>query len=307
MDMRSKARGALLGSALGDALGAGFEGHWAPSLAEIDEAVEARLAISYTDDTAMTIAFAQSLLAVGDLDEDNLAATFAQRWRAEPWRGYGRGTRSLLRAISEGGSWRELAPAQFGGTGSLGNGAAMRVAPAALFAVGEIERTLELARRSARVTHTHALGVDGATLQAGVVAFAFRTPADEPIGREGLLAAARAFVAERATHEQLDRVAALPADATPGDVATMIGCGIDALSSVPAALSAALLAGGSVADTVRYTVAIGGDTDTIASMAAAITGAHLGAEAIPETWLDRLEDRELLIDLADGLVGQGDR
>ena len=155
-------------------------------------------------------------------------------------------------------------------------------APAAVFAAGDTERTLDLARRSARVTHAHPLGVDGAALQAGVVAFALRTPADQPIDREGLLAAARASVAEEAMRVQLDAVAGLPADATPSDVAVRIGHGIDALSSVPAALAAALLAGGSVVDTFRFALAIGGDTDTISSMAGAVTGAHLGAEAIPE-------------------------
>ena len=293
MDQRSKARGALLGAALGDALGSSLEGR-TPSPSD----VEAALAVSshsldgghgpsagptlyWTDDTAMTIAFAESLVAVGDLDEDHLARTFARHWRQEPWRGYGRGTRSLLREVHEGGSWRTLAPAQFDG-GSYGNGAAMRVAPAAVFAAGDTERTLDLARRSARVTHAHPLGVDGAALQAGVVAFALRTPADQPIDREGLLAAARASVAEEAMGVQLDAVAGLPADATPSDVAVRIGHGIDALSSVPAALAAALLAGGSVVDTFRFALAIGGDTDTISSMAGAVTGAHLGAEAIPE-------------------------
>jgi poly(ADP-ribose) glycohydrolase ARH3 len=301
MERRSKARGALLGAALGDALGCGFEGHPAPSASEVRDVLRAHGTLRYTDDTAMTIALAESLVAVSDLDEDHLAATFARHWHAEHWRGYGRGTASLLRAIDGGGSWRELAPAQFEG-GSYGNGAAMRVAPVAILAGGDIHRTLDLARRSAQVTHAHLLGIDGAALQAGVVALALASPADEPLDPQAVLAAAADFVTEEVMQEQLTRVGELAAHALPAEVATHIGHGVDALSSVPAALVSALLASGSMSDTIRYAIAIGGDTDTIASMAAGITGAHLGAEAIPDAWLARLESRERLIGLADGLV-----
>lgn len=301
MDLRSKARGALLGAALGDALGRGFEGDPSPSGSEIGDVLRAHATLHYTDDTAMTIALAESLVAVGDLDEDHLAETFARHWHGEPWRGYGGGTASLLRAIHGGGSWRELAPAQFDG-GSYGNGAAMRVAPVALLAGGDVPRTLDLARRSARVTHAHPLGIDGAALQAGVVALALATPEDAPLDRQAVLTAAGGFVTETAMRHQLERVAELPAHALPAEVAARIGHGIDALSSVPAALAAALVAGGSLSDTIRFAIAIGGDTDTIASMAAAITGAHLGAEAVPEAWLARLESRDRIIGLADRLV-----
>ncbi len=249
----------------------------------------------------MTIALAESMVAVGDLDENHLAATFAHHWHAEPWRGYGRGTAALLRAIHGGGSWRELAPAQFDG-GSHGNGAAMRVAPVAIRAAGDISLALDLARRSAQVTHAHPLGIDGAALQAGVVALALAADPGEPLDRAVVLAAAADFVTEEAMRHQLARVGDLTAHALPAGVAARIGHGIDALSSVPAALAAALLAGGSLSNTIRFAIAIGGDTDTIASMAGAISGAHLGAEAVPEAWLARLESRDRLVSLADGLV-----
>ena len=71
---------------------------------------------------------------------------------------------------------------------------------------------------------------------------------------------------------------------------------------MPATLAAALLAGDSMKETMRFAIAIGGDTDTIASMAGAVTGAHLGAEAIPEAWLAQLEARDRLVELADGLM-----
>ena len=166
----SKARGALLGAAVGDALGQPLEGHRAPGPRDIDLALAPDRDLRWTDDTALTIALAESLVDVGDLDEDRLAAAFARAWSTEPWRGFGARAATLFQAVIEGGSWRELARAAH----SWGNGAAMRVAPIAVFAAGDIEHTLDLARRSALVTHTHPLGVDGAVAQAFAVASALR-------------------------------------------------------------------------------------------------------------------------------------
>jgi hypothetical protein len=58
---------------------------------------------------------------------------------------------ALLGHVAAGGPWRTAAAAQFGGRGNQGDGAAMRVAPAAFFVAGDLEVTLQLASRSARV------------------------------------------------------------------------------------------------------------------------------------------------------------
>ena len=58
--------------------------------------------------------------------------------------------------------------------------------------------------------------------------------------------------------------------------------------SVPAAVYAAT-AHGTFEEAVTFAVACGGDTDTIAAMAGAVSGAHLGADVIPARWLDALE------------------
>jgi len=283
---RSKARGALLGAAVGDALGQPLEGHRAPGPRDIELALAPDRDLRWTDDTALTIALAESLVDAGDLDEDRLAAAFARAWSAERWRGFGARAAALLQAVEEGGSWAELARE----THSWGNGAAMRVAPIAVFAAGDIEHTLDLARRSALVTHTHPLGVDGAVAQAFAVASALRPDAAGELSVSPQM------------QEQLDRVESMPAAATPDDVAYQIGHGIDALSSVPAACAVARLAGDSMEAAMHFAMAVGGDTDTIASMAGAIVGARLGAGAIPGAWLDRLESRDRLIELADQLV-----
>jgi poly(ADP-ribose) glycohydrolase ARH3 len=282
---RSKARGTLLGVACGDALGAPYEGLAHPGSPEPTRVDEGLSALRYTDDTAMTLALAESLVEHGGLVEDHLADAFVRSWREEPWRGYGRGTFQLLRKLEAGGHWRQAAIDQFGGQGSWGNGAAMRVAPIALFAGGDPARAAELARRSARVTHAHPLGVDGASLQAAAVAIALRTPAHHSIVAREFIGALRGFVREPALVLQLDAVGGLAEDASAAEVAARIGSGVDALSSVPAAIAAAIRADGSLPAAIAGAIAMGGDTDTIASMAGAIVGAHLGAEAVPQAWV----------------------
>lgn len=307
LELSLKARGALLGAACGDALGAPFEGMPTRLRDDLTAFDQSTAMLRYTDDTAMTIGLAESLIEVGDLDEDHLATVFARHWRAEPWRGYGRSTFGLLQSLAAGASWRTVAATRFGGQGSWGNGAAMRVTPVALFA-REVHGAMDLARRTAVVTHAHPLAIDGAAVQAGAIALAMETPADLPLRAATLLGRLRILAREGRMADQLARLADIAADEPePAVVARQLGNGVDALSSVPAAIAAALLAGGhttgdAMEGAIRFAIAVGGDTDTIASMAGAIVGAHLGAESVPQAWIRRLEGADRLIQLADRLA-----
>lgn len=295
-------RGALVGTVVGDALGAPVEGHPGP-------VAEARLVyleehgrrFRYTDDSAMTFALAESLLFCGDLDEDHLAATFAAHYERDPARGYGPGTASLLARVAAGADWRKAADRQFGGQGSLGNGAAMRVAPIALYSHGDLHRTVALARRSARVTHAHPEGVDGAAVQAAAVALALAQPGDLHLDGGAFLAAVRQVAATEALARNLDVVAGVAPGSSAGDVAAVMGTGITAAEAVPAAICAFLSHPDSFAGTVSFAIGLGGDTDTIAAMAAAISGARLGASSVPPSWMEQVEGTKKAITLADRL------
>lgn len=99
--LQDRYRGALVGVAVGDALGAAFEGYPGPVPAgQVRQHLDGILPVSYTDDTAMTIAAADPLLHCDGLDEDNLAGAFAARHEHEPDRGYGAGTVDLLQQPS---------------------------------------------------------------------------------------------------------------------------------------------------------------------------------------------------------------
>lgn len=299
-DFTDRWRGAMLGTALGDAVGAPFEGQVRVAASQVHAWIEDDAPLTWTDDTAMTIGLAHSLIdRGGHIDPQHLGDRFAADFRAEPWRGYGAGPPAIFAAAARGTPYLEAAADMFGGTGSYGNGAAMRAVPAAIVAAGDLDEVAEIARAQARVTHAHPLGQDGAALLATAVAV-LASPHDTAP------AIALGRLAERLHTPQMRRAlasaVALGDDPDPAEIASTVGSGIAAVEAVPAAVAAFLGAAGSAEAVLTLAVTVGGDTDTIAAMATAMAGAHLGASALPQALLDRLESRTELVALADALA-----
>jgi ADP-ribosylglycohydrolase len=164
MKLLPKFLGGMVGSALGDAIGElAFrypeKERLSTHVAEVDTLV-------YTDDTAMAIALAESLIATGDVDAKHLGDCFRVHFEREPWRGYGPGPPAIFARVVDGSiSYEEAARELYGGAGSLGNGAAMRIVPLGLLFHAS-NGLYSKAETTASVTHAHALGIDGAAIQA---------------------------------------------------------------------------------------------------------------------------------------------
>jgi poly(ADP-ribose) glycohydrolase ARH3 len=124
----------------------------------------------YTDDTQMTLGVAECMLARGTIDPGELARRFWANY--EPWRGYGPCARKLLDAMKARRDWQTAVPAIFPGV-SLGNGAAMRADPSACCSM-TTSTASATKRRSAAITYTHPIGIDGAVIIAVAVALAVR-------------------------------------------------------------------------------------------------------------------------------------
>lgn len=293
--------GCLLGLALGDALGAPFEGRDRVKAGEVDRLVAGAGELCWTDDTHMALALAAALVAHGPtVDTERLGDHFARAYHREPWRGYGAGPPQVFALAARGRSYPEAAASLFGGRGSFGNGAAMRCAPVAIAGFPDIAAIAELATTQATVTHSHPEAVDAAVLVATVVGLALATPADQPLRLDatGLDAAQLRSPALQAAWSRLQVTAARPGDPAAHEgllaLAATFGTSVAARESVPAAIALALAAGDRLLDTIRTAISLGGDTDTVAAMAGAITGAHLGARAIPPALLQRLEAHQQL-------------
>jgi ADP-ribosylglycohydrolase len=89
------------------------------------------------------------------------------------------------------------------------------------------------------------------------------------------------------------------------EVARSLGNGVEAHLSVPSACYIAITYGPDFCDAIRAAISLGGDTDTIAGMAGAIVGAHVGEKGLPVEWVEQLEDgprgRSFAENLADRL------
>jgi len=119
----------------------------------------------------MALSVAEVLLSKERIDEDELAHLFAHRFIQEPWRGYAEGASKLLTLYANGAAWKVEAPRLFG-SGSYGNGGAMRAAPIGAYFAGDPERAGAEARKSAQVTHAHIEGQAGAIAVAAAAAVA---------------------------------------------------------------------------------------------------------------------------------------
>jgi ADP-ribosylglycohydrolase len=89
----------------------------------------------------------------GRVDPGALAAAFARRYDARPWRGYGAMARDILEDLGRGEPWDLAAGRAFGSQGSMGNGGAMRVAPVGAYWADDWDRVVVKARRSVQVIH----------------------------------------------------------------------------------------------------------------------------------------------------------
>ncbi|XP_028674631.1 ADP-ribosylhydrolase ARH3 [Erpetoichthys calabaricus] len=321
----SRFRGTLTGALLGDCLGAEFEGAEEVPLDRVIQhlgSLEENRGdgiLQYSDDTAMTRCVVQSLLSRSDFDDMDMARRFAEEYRRSPHRGYGAGVIRVFKKLLNPKCSDVFQPAreQFNGKGSFGNGGAMRAAPFAL-AYPDIHDVKKYARRCAQLTHASSLGYNGAVLQALAVHLALQgvmcwseflevliQEMEVVEGEQKSLSDARELNEGdypfsnrlRKVKEFLQRNSV-----AIEEVVSELGNGIAALHSVPTAIFCFLHCLEPLPElpphynglqrTIAYSLALGGDTDTIATMAAAIAGAHYGIEQVPDDWKNCCEGFE---------------
>ena len=293
-----KFAGSIAAAALGDAFGAPYEGgvlercFW-----QLIGRTSGRH--RWTDDTQMSLDIIESLLALGTIDQDDLAHRFAASYR---WsRGYGPGASRILKLIRRGVPW-QLAARQVFSNGSFGNGGAMRAPVVGLYyyLAGE-EKVAAAASAAAAVTHAHPLAKEGAVLVALATAFALGSvEAREILERLTTRAEAQEYAVK--LHKALEWLNR-PIRPDAREVAKGLGNGIAAVDScVTAIYISQLYRERPYEELLEFAISLGGDVDTIASMSSAIWGASRGLSALPESLLEKLECRESIVELAKKLA-----
>lgn len=281
------ARRSLEGLSLGDAFGE----RWFPLFREprraFDE-IKARRTPEepvwhWTDDTALARALMRVVEEHGRVEQDRLALCFALAFEADPARGYGHGMHILLpELLTSPADWRTLAPELFEG-GSLGNGAAMRVAPLGAHFHQDVELAAAQAALQAAVTHAHPEGIAGAVAVAVAAALSVRG--------EFTLAAVADRTPEGLVRDGLRRAVDVPFATEPWKAADLLGNGqrIRADDTVPFALWTAARHPDDLEAALWATAEGLGDVDTTCAITGGVVGAATGVDGVPESWLKRRE------------------
>lgn len=296
-NLEAKYLGAMIGSALGDAIGElAFQ---YPERNKLSAVVESLAELHYTDDTAMAIGLATSLVSRGHLDGQHLGETFRRNFEQEPWRGYATGPPTIFSMVSSTGiSYTKAAQSLFGGGGSFGNGAAMRIAPLGLF-FHDSSEIYQQACGSAEITHAHPVGKDGAAVQAWAVSRAVRLDSLKEFLPQKFIGSLVDFARTSEIQEKMRLLHKLIDENVPPAVAAKhLGQSVAVQESMPFAIYSFVSNASSFEDCLYCAIMHGGDRDTLGAMAGAISGAYLGVEAIPSRWRRKLENRETIEELA---------
>ena len=276
-DVRDRARAAFRGLAVGDALGATVE-FLTPGEIRVERGVHREIvgggwlhlrAGSVTDDTEMSLCIARAIDAEGGFSRRAIADRFAAWLRGGP-SDVGSTCRKGIRSYLLDGVL-EVPPNAW----DAGNGAAMRMAPVALFTLAEGPLLARCAVEQAHLTHHHALSDAACVLVGSLVHLGCLG-----LSRERMLRRASALVAAYPTFRY---------DPYHG-LAT--GYVVDTLQTVLHHFFATR----SFEECLVATVNQGGDADTTGAIAGTIAGAYYGLEDIPRRWMRKL-DRALVQEL----------
>jgi ADP-ribosylglycohydrolase len=192
--------------------------------------------------------------------------------------------------------WREAAQALFNGTGSYGNGGAMRVAPVGAYFADDLSAVVENAELSARVTHAHPEGVAGAVAVAIAAALAAqaRETGDFP-EPTAYLNSILEYLPKSAVRDRTEIVRDMGEDVIGETVAEMVGSGenIAAEDTVPFCLWCAAQHLKHYDEAIWLTLTGLGDRDTTCAIVGGIVGAATGVAGIPEEWLANREPLDL--------------
>lgn len=295
-------RGCLLGLAVGDALGTTLEFMPPGSFEPVDDMVGGGpfglRPGQWTDDTSMALCLATSLLECSGFDPTDQMQRYVRWWRD----GYMSSTGECfdIGVTTSGALSRFMQNGDpYAGSedpSSAGNGSLMRLAPVPMYWANDASRAVAMAADSSRVTHGAREAIDACRYFAGLLVGALGG-----IDKQTLLSPLYCPIEGVWSREPLSGKIAQVAS---GAFKDRNPPGIRGTGYVVDALEAALWAfdrSDGFREGALLAVNLGDDADTTGAIYGQIAGAHYGADAIPETWRDKLAMADEIISLADRL------
>ncbi len=281
------ARLSLEGLSIGDAFGDRFF-----SYNDVPTLIQSRLLPNepwhFTDDTNMALSVYESLHHHAEINQNELAKSFALHYDAS--RGYGPAMHRLLDQIASGESWEIASNSLFDGQGSYGNGAAMRIAPIGAYFADDLNKVIEQSRKSAEITHAHEEGIVGAIAVAVAAAFAVRLQNEPLPSRSEFLDMILPFIPDSEVKSGIRRARDIQTNVVD-HVVRMIGNGLQmtAQDTIPFALWCVGESLASLEDAMWLTVSRRGDMDTNCAIVGGIVSLYVGNVGIPQEWINKRE------------------
>jgi ADP-ribosyl-[dinitrogen reductase] hydrolase len=280
----SAIQGLVVGAVCGDALGMPLEfGAPRPLNSLCREMIRGRLpAGSFTDDTEMALAVAQSLLTHSPLDAQDLVQRFTTWYQFHP-PDVGIHTSKVLNLVSQGMRWQDASlRIQQDDPNSAGNGSLMRAWPIAAARHADLGLLIAESRLQSQVTHTHADCINACVFLNLVLADLIHRDQSKPPNLS-----LRESIANSLSKVSLGKEFELMLELAPVRQREQLQNSGWVRHTLEAALWAALNSK-SFEEALVNAVNLGNDADTTGSVTGAIAGAMYGINAIPERWKDAL-------------------
>lgn len=303
MLIKDKFYGAILGLAVGDAMGVPLEfkdpGTYQPVNDMVGGGAFDLMPGMWTDDTSMALCLAESLAEKGSFDPID------QLHRYLKW--YREGYLSSNGICFDIGNTTRRAITIFADTGepypgpddeySAGNGSLMRLAPVPLFFMSNPLESLELSGRSSCTTHKHILAVDSCRYLGGLIHGALIGKSKQKL-LSPRYSPVNGYWEEKPLATLVDEVAC-------GSYKEKQPPLIRGRSYVVKSLEAAIWAfhnSDNFEEGCLLAVNLGEDADTTGAIYGQLAGAYYGKKGIPRKWLDKLVKQDLIEDIIDDLL-----
>jgi len=333
--MIDRAMGALIGGAIGDALGmptqllspgriAELYGHVEDFVAPVaDHPVSKGMASgTITDDTEQALLLGRILVESGERFDHRRWVNALLDWERDvKARGsydlLGPSTKRAIDAINDG-----VPPEEAGRSGDT-NGAAMRIAPVGIMMpLAPLDALVAKVAETCRATHNTSIAIASAAAVAaavscGVAGSDWRSASDQAILAAKRGAALGHWTTGGDIAARIDWARGLVRGKSVADgirlIVDLVGTGVASQESVPAAFAVLEISGGDPWQAAVISANLGGDTDTIGAVAAGMAGACTGFSRLPQQQIAKLrgidlsEVRVLAADLVAARVAKADK
>lgn len=272
--------GCIFGGAIGDALGSFYEGKKAEENISYDQPMY------LSDDTQMTLATCEAIAYSGKIELENIAQNFVNWYKTGNLTGLGSSTTKALRDLIAGGHWALVGRK---GDRAAGNGSAMRISPLAFCLKSLTKKDRGMIRDISRITHHNEEAYAGALSVVLAIQASLTMKWEDQMG---LFAYILPNIPDCLLKDRMEIISSDHQNSSLEKIANTLGCSGYVVESVPLAIwGAGHIQKYGFKMLLEKLITVGGDTDTIASIAGQIAGTKIGKSKLPKSLINLIPEK----------------